>query len=250
MPLRPTAIVFDLDDTLYEYLPADRAGREAIYSYFQDKLKISPHASKSAWDAAKEITKKMNASQAAQHSRLIYAQHALRILAYEGHPTLALEIEELYWSNFLANVNIFPDVQETLTLLRFNKIPLVLVTDLTSQIQLRKLLHLRVEREFDIVVTSEMVGCEKVDLEPFRFALEGLSLASRKHVWFVGDSLTDVNCSSHLAEEGVIESGHGLLLGSLRRRHRVDSSISSISRFSDLIALYQTLSLNPHVNND
>ena len=81
MRLNPTAIVFDLDNTLYEYLPADRAGREAIYSYFQDRLKISPHASKNAWDTAKEITKKMNSSQAAQHSRLVYAQHALRILA-------------------------------------------------------------------------------------------------------------------------------------------------------------------------
>ena len=240
MRLNPTAIVFDLDNTLYEYLPADRAGREAVYSYFQDKLKISPQASKGAWDTAKEITKKMNASQAAQHSRLVYAQHSLRILAYEGHPTLALEIEELYWSNFLANVEIFPDVQETLTLLRFNKIPIVLVTDLTSQIQLRKLLHLRLEKEFDVVVTSEMVGCEKVDLIPFRFALEGLSLASRKHVWFVGDSLTDVNCVSRLVQEGVIESGHGVLLTSLRRRHKVDGSISRISRFRDLMNLYQT----------
>ena len=53
MRLKPTAIVFDLDNTLYEYLPADRAAREAIYSYFQDKLKISPHASRRAWDTAK-----------------------------------------------------------------------------------------------------------------------------------------------------------------------------------------------------
>lgn len=241
MRTKPTAIVFDLDNTLYEYSPADLAGRSAIYSYLQDKLKISPRVSKSAWDAAREITKEMNASQAAQHSRLIYAQHALRILGYEGHPTLALEVEELYWSDFLASMKIFPDVQETLTLFRFNKIPLVLVTDLTSQIQLRKLLRLRLERQFDIVVTSEMVGCEKVDVKPFRFALEGLPRESREHVWFVGDSLTDVNCSARLIQERVIESGHGLLLGRLPNRNEFASSVSCISKLSDLIALYQTI---------
>jgi len=241
MHMQPTAIVFDLDNTLYKYLPADVAGNEAIYYYFQEKLKISTRASKNAWSMAKEVTKKMNAGQAAQHSRLIYAQHALRFLGYEGHPTLALEIEEIYWSNFLANMEIFPDVQETLTFLRFNRLPLALVTDLTSQIQLRKLLQLRIEREFDVMVTSEMVGCEKVDLRPFRFALEGLPLESKRHVWFVGDSLTDVNCSTLLAEEGLIESGHGILLAGFKRQPRVDSSISYISKFSDLIGLYQPL---------
>lgn len=241
MNMQPTAIVLDLDNTLYNYFPADAAGNEAIYRYFQEKLKISTRTSKNAWALAKEVTKKMNAGQAAQHSRLIYAQHALRFLGYEGHPILALEIEEIYWSSFLANVEIFPDVQETLTFLRFNKVPLALVTDLTSQIQLRKLLQLRIEKEFDVMVTSEMVGCEKVDLRPFRFALEGLSLESKRHVWFVGDSLTDVNCSTLLAKEGVIESGQGILLADSRRRPKFDSSISCITKFSDLIGLYQSL---------
>lgn len=246
MRTKPTAVVFDLDNTLYEYSPADLAGRMAVYSYFKHRLGISPRLSKSAWDSAKEITKRMNTSQAAQHSRLVYAQHALRILGYEGHPTLALEIEELYWSEFLANMKIYPEAQETLTLFRFNKIPLVLVTDLTSQIQLRKLLRLRLERQFDIVVTSEMVGCEKVDLKPFRFALEGLSLSSRKHVWFIGDTMTDVNCSNQLIDDGVIESGHGLLLASEAPKVKMPASISQVRSIAHVREIYQeVMTLTP-----
>ena len=53
---------------------------------------------------------------------------------------------------------LFPGVTNFLSLLRTNKVPLAIVTDLTSHIQLRKLTYFNLEESFDAVVTSEEVS--------------------------------------------------------------------------------------------
>lgn len=61
-----------------------------------------------------------------------------------------------------------------------------LITDLTAEIQLRKIVHLKIEKLIDLVVSSEEAGADKPHNSIFALALKKLRL-SRKEVVMIGD---------------------------------------------------------------
>ena len=66
-------------------------------------------------------------------------------------------------------------------------IPICCVTDLTADIQFRKLMKLNLENKIKYIVTSEEVGIEKPNKKIFEKALEKLNLKSNQ-VIMIGDS--------------------------------------------------------------
>ena len=81
---------------------------------------------------------------------------------------------------------------EVLIELRSLNIPLGLVTDLTTQIQFRKLVYFRIDRYFDCVVTSEEAGSDKSGLAPFHLIADKMNLSPQTRVWFIGDNECDL----------------------------------------------------------
>ena len=67
---------------------------------------------------------------------------------------------------------LFDDVLEFLDDLRLLGIPMVIVTDLTAQIQFRKIVYFGLDRYFDFVVTSEEAGQDKPNAAPFELAMK------------------------------------------------------------------------------
>ena len=55
-------------------------------------------------------------------------------------------------------------------------IPICCVTDLTSQIQFRKIVKLKLEDKINFIVTSEEAGIEKPNKKIFDLALEKINL--------------------------------------------------------------------------
>ena len=100
----------------------------------------------------------------------------------------ALDLEQTFWRTFLANAPLFPGVYELLSDLRSYNIPIAIVTDLTSHIQLRKLTYFHLEEAFDAVVTSEEVGADKPDPRNFELVLHKLGLSKGSCVWMIGDN--------------------------------------------------------------
>ena len=76
----------------------------------------------------------------------------------------------------MANAPLFESVREFLELIKSEKIPLAVVTDLTSHIQLRKLTYFNLQDTFDAVVCSEEVGIDKPNKANFDLALRKLNL--------------------------------------------------------------------------
>ena len=69
--------------------------------------------------------------------------------------------------------------------MRLAKTRLVLVTDLTSHIQLRKLAWLGLDKTFEVIVTSEEAGGDKKTGLPEAFLKELVSPVDE--IWSVGD---------------------------------------------------------------
>tara|TARA_B100000674_G_C37882954_1_gene935220 strand:+ start:768 stop:1523 length:756 start_codon:yes stop_codon:yes gene_type:complete len=185
---QPDAVLFDTDNTLYEYMPANILAEKAVEVKVNNLLGINSSVFRSAYNQARSQIKDQLGRTASSHSRLLYFQRLLEILGFKAQLLTALDLEQTFWRTFLANAPLFPGVTDFLSLLRTNKVPLAIVTDLTSHIQLRKLTYFNLEETFDAVVTSEEVGADKPDPRNFHLVLDKLKLTTSNHIWMVGDN--------------------------------------------------------------
>ena len=100
---------------------------------------------------------------------------------------LALDFEQTYWRTFLSNAILFDEVKELLDDIRLLGIPTAIVTDLTAQIQFRKVVYFGLDHYFDYIVTSEEAGFDKPHEAPFEIALQKMR-PKGECIWMIGDS--------------------------------------------------------------
>ena len=184
---KPGAVLMDIDNTIYAYDPAHAAASDAAMRKTMHLLGVKQSEFEPAYKEASREVKQILGKTAASHSRLLYFARMLERLGMKSQPLMALDLEQTYWRNFLSASKLFPQLKEFLEDLRGAGIPLAAVTDLTAQIQFRKLIYFGVDHNFDYIVTSEQAGVEKPEAKPFQMALERLAVPEGKPVWFVGD---------------------------------------------------------------
>lgn len=183
----PRAVLLDLDDTLYPCDPCHASASDAVTREFEAISGIPPIEIAKRLQDAKITVKSRLEKTAASHSRLLYFKKTLELLGLGADFEAALRLEDLYWSTFLGKMIPFKGAVEFLQRLKQLGIPTVIVTDLTAQIQLRKVIRLGMSGLVDGVITSEEVGSEKPDPRPFNTALEVLRVDS-KNTWMIGDN--------------------------------------------------------------
>ena len=183
----PDCILFDTDNTLYEYDIVHIEAQKAVKDKVTKTLSISENDFDSAFSKARTEIKAMLKNTAASHSRLLYFQRVLEILGLGSQVLLALDFEQTYWRTFLSKIVLFDGVRELLDEIRLLGIPTAIVTDLTAQIQFRKMVYLGLDRYFDVIVTSEEAGFDKPAKEPFELALQKVKVECN-HIWMIGDN--------------------------------------------------------------
>lgn len=183
----PDAILFDTDNTLYPYDPAHAAARQAIKEKVVTTFSIKPDDFDKAFNEARTQVKHRLKDTAASHSRLLYIQRMLEIMGLGSQVLLALDFEQTYWRTFLSHAILFDEVKETLDDLRLLGIPTAIVTDLTAQIQFRKIVYFGLDHYFDYIVTSEEAGFDKPHAAPFEIALQKMQPKGNR-IWMIGDN--------------------------------------------------------------
>lgn len=183
----PDAILFDTDNTLYHYDPAHAQAMNAVREKVTSMLSIDSEAFEKAFAEARKQVKARLHHTAASHSRLLYFQRMLEIIGLGSQVMLALDFEQTYWRTFLSNAVLFDDVKELLDDLRLLGIPTAIVTDLTAQIQFRKVVYFGLDHHFDYIVTSEEAGFDKPHEAPFQLALEKMR-PKGDCIWMIGDN--------------------------------------------------------------
>ena len=190
---KPCAVIFDTDNTLYEYDPANQMAERAVEKKVKNLLGIDSKLYRKTYQQSKEEIKKQLGSTASSHSRLLYYQRFLEILGFKAQLMTALDLEQTFWRTFLANAPLFPGVIKLLEELRYKDVLIAIVTDLTSHIQMRKMTYFNLEETFDAFVTSEEVGADKPDQRNFDLVLKKLGLTKNNNIWMVGDNpYTDI----------------------------------------------------------
>ena len=183
----PDAILFDTDNTLYPYEPAHIEAQNAVKDKVVNTFSIKPTEFDIAFKEARQQIKSRLKGTASSHSRLLYMQRMLEIMGLGSQVLLALDFEQTYWRTFLSNAVLFDDVKELLDDLRLLGIPTAIVTDLTAQIQFRKIVYFGLDHYFDFIVTSEEAGFDKPHEAPFKIAHEKMQ-PKGSCIWMIGDN--------------------------------------------------------------
>ncbi len=187
--MTPTALLLDLDDTLYAYAPCHKAGLDAFRNTWVALGLGSHQNAELAYHQARTRVADQLPGQAASHLRLLYAQLALEDHLGTSSPRLALVLSNAYWDAFLSAMRLEQGVLELLEWASAHQVPVAIVTDMTSELQLRKLVRLGIDPAINFVVSSEEVGIEKPSPEPFLRALQKLGTQPGPSIWMFGDSL-------------------------------------------------------------
>lgn len=181
------AVIFDLDDTLYEYGPLDQEAWGKVRGMVCEELGISVSAYEEAYSYGRRETKRQLGNVAASHNRLLYCQKTLEYLGRNPAP-LSLQMYETYWGTFLEKMRLFDGVREFMDRMHKQGITMMICTDLTAHIQHRKIEALGITEDIKYLVTSEEAGREKPAPEIFALCLEKLK-RKPEEVCCIGDSL-------------------------------------------------------------
>lgn len=184
---RPLLIVFDLDNTLYDYDRPNTFATQVLIQEISSQTGIDTVEVKNTLDKSRINIKQRLGHTASSHSRLLYISEAYGLLKLKPAAELFLNLENLFWDSYLSEMELYPGVTDFLQLLKKQEIPLALLTDLTSNIQYRKLLKLGLSTSFDFILTSEEAGGDKSSGLPFDL-LGKVSNIDLNYAWFIGDS--------------------------------------------------------------
>lgn len=179
-------ILLDLDNTLYEYKPCNEVGNLAVFKTLARHFGRDLQEVVQLFSESRIQVKQYTKGQGASHSRLLYFQRLIEKLGQMTNPELSLEMESLFWDTFMNKMKLFEGVREFLTWVNSKKVPVAIVSDLTAQIQFRKIVKLNLQKHIDFIVTSEEAGADKPATAIFELALYKLGI-DRSSALKIGD---------------------------------------------------------------
>ena len=182
------AVIFDIDGTLYSYAANDKVAVESLCEFAANVLHVEESNFRTAYNEARRIVKEERLKDGgARHSKVLFFQTTLEILGKNAFQYV-LEMYDIYWNSFLANMKPFEGAVEFIEKLKRAGVKISLCTDMTAHIQYRKIRKLGLQNFIDFMVTSEETGQEKPAQIMFELALKKLNVNAADTAFF-GDSL-------------------------------------------------------------
>ncbi len=195
-------VFIDLDNTLYDYTPCNTHGNQAVFSVLASKLGLALSTIENAFHLGrkktKDFLKKHNLGIAATHSRLLYFQKAIEELTGKTDMALTLESERVFWDTFISRMELLPHASGFLEKLKKSGRKIVIITDMTAQVQMRKLLKLDIHHFIDYFISSEEAGHEKPHPAPLELALIKTNLLPQNVVMIGEDEEKDIKAAINL----------------------------------------------------
>ena len=173
------AVIFDMDNTLFDFVAAKLEACREILSFIgrekgdiaEEPLELFRYFLRGAYgfEDCENIRDYM------QERNLFTAQ---------GYS----ECCEIYEREKLQNLELYPGVRDTLDKLKDLGLKLVIITDADSHHTLARLTRVGLLNYFDFFVAADMTGTKKPDPAHFLFVLEALEIKPEE-ILVVGDSI-------------------------------------------------------------
>ena len=181
-------ILLDLDNTLYEYKKCHEKALQVIVDVVHARFGTDKEQVRALYMECRKMVNKRHHGTAVSHSRLFYLQAMVEKLCNRTDTDLVSLLYKSYWDTFIDEMILFPDAQYFLNSCLSRNIPIVLVTDMTAEVQFQKIKKLNIAKYFQFIVTSEEAGVEKPDPLIFEMAIEKVkAIREVKNIVVVGD---------------------------------------------------------------
>jgi len=164
-------VLLDLDNTLYEYHRCHNIAMEKLLEAMNEILETDPTEGKKLYKEGRSQTHIRYHGTAASHSRLFYIQDLVERKMSNTSIDKIIQLERTYWASFIESMQLFEDALPFLSTCQEMTIPVVLVTDMTAEIQFKKIKHLNILNYLQFIVTSEEAGIEKPHPFIFEYAI-------------------------------------------------------------------------------
>ncbi len=212
------AVIFDLDNTLYQYDECHETATKKVYEYFSNYKDISYSEYLKKLTQAKDEVKTPLKSTAASHNRLLYFQKLLEMFNIKSIDK-ADKMYEIYWDSFIDKMTLRKNCLELLEYLKYHNIKVAICSDLTTYIQYKKIRKLNIIEYIDYIVTSEEVGVEKPNFKMFSQTLNKLSV-KKDECLYIGDDLKkDIEGAKNFGIEALlIKDDFSNILKEIERR--------------------------------
>ena len=182
------AVIFDLDNTLYDYSQSHVYAMKALTEYCQDTFGIAPEETERCYKKANNIMMdRIGTDTAAIHNRLLRAQCMLELWEKPLFP-YARQMYHAYWDTSIENSELSPGILEFLQELKKRNIRIGVGTDMTAYIQYKRIESIGVAPYIDFIVTSEEAGAEKPHYHLFELCVEKAGVRPEECA-FIGDNV-------------------------------------------------------------
>ena len=181
-------VLLDIDNTIYHYESCHNLALNSLLKELSKVINLPLDPIKYEFLNARKKVNKMLYGTASSHSRFLYIQLTLEKILENSDFYNTIKLEKLYWDIFLEKMELNADAKKFILKCNEKNIPICCITDLTAEIQFRKVLKLNLENNIKYIVTSEEMGIEKPNKKMFQSALEKLRL-SPDQVIMIGDSI-------------------------------------------------------------
>ena len=204
------AVIFDIDGTIYSYVTNDKIAVESLCRFAEKNLNVAEKDFRAVYKEARRIVKEERLTDGgARHSRVLFFQTALEILGKNPFCHV-LEMYDIYWNNFLANMQPFDGAAEFIEKLHRAGKKIALCTDMTAHIQYRKIKQLGLNKFIDFMVTSEETGLEKPAKIMFELALKKMNVRAEDTAYFGDSPERDIAGAANVGIKPFWYSGEGL----------------------------------------
>ena len=182
----PAAILFDLDDTLFDHQHASGMALTVMHAAYAPDLPFAPFAIKHAEILEHFHARFLDGEFTLAEARVARMQTLFAAFDRDINADKALLAANLYREQHQANRRLLDGALELLEALR-GQCRLGIVTNNSAAEQIEKLRALGIAEYFDAVVISEEVGVAKPDARIFSIALQSLGVGAHEAV-FIGDN--------------------------------------------------------------
>lgn len=178
------ALFLDLDDTLYNYKESHNIAIQKVFS--KESFGYDEKTFKKVYrDARTYITKKLSPSGTCRSRYLAFLKIA-EDKNLKNPFLIARELDQYYWSSLIESIHPFDYVSPLIKWAKQSEIKIAIISDMTTDIQIQKIIRLNLHNVIDFLVTSEDVGTEKPSPDIFSEALRKVACPPSKCL-MIGD---------------------------------------------------------------